>query len=284
MLINFNVEKLNTLLYNFYELTGLTISVWDAQFNQLSFQPVKMREFCRVIKETAKGKQRCFLCDKKLCIECAKTGKPITHYCHAGLVDTAIPIKFKDTVLGYILFGQVVGEKDEHVETRLNQMGKELKLDPALLKNLYDELETFNTEKINAAANILQTATRYLWLSEYIEIGYNTQASQIDDFIRKNIDKDLSLKTLCTEFCISKNKLYEISYESFGASIGEYIANVRIEEAKRLLTSTDYQVSEIGEMVGVYDYNYFIKFFKSQVGTTPLKYRKNFPFNLHENK
>ena len=38
---------------------------------------------------------------------CAKAKKPVTHYCHAGLVDTAVPIRYKDSILGYIMFGQI---------------------------------------------------------------------------------------------------------------------------------------------------------------------------------
>ena len=34
------------------------------------------------------------------------------------------------------------------------------------------------------------------------------------------------------------------------------------------------------ELVGIADYNYFTKFFKSRVGMAPLKYRKEFPFAL----
>ena len=64
--------------------------------------------------------------------------------------------------------------------------------------------------------------------------------------------------------------------------IGEYISLSRINEAKRLLRSTDIPVNQIAVMVGINDYNYFSKFFRIRVGMSPLKYRKNFPFNLHD--
>lgn len=281
MLINFNIDKLDKLLYDFYRLTGLTISVWDAEFRQLSFQPKEMRSFCRIIKSSSEGKHRCFLSDKKVCIECAKSGKPVTHYCHAGLVDTAVPIKFKDTVMGYIMFGQIKDGSSGNTET-LKKLSRELQVDFEVLLTGYKELEIYNKENIAAAANILKMATRYLWLSEYIDIGYNTIASQIDDYIRANIGRDISVKTICGAFGISKNRLYDISHEWFKKPIGDYITQVRIDEAKKLLSSTDIPVNEIACMIGINDYNYFTKFFKSRVGMPPLKYRKGFPFNLHD--
>lgn len=275
MLINFNIEKLDNLLYDFYHITGLTISVWDAKFNQLSYQPKEMCSFCRIIKSSPEGNRRCFLCDKHLCIECGKTGKPATHYCHAGLIDTAIPIKFKDIVMGYMMFGQVIDKDKTKPNSILETLSRELNLQFDSLFDSYHELEVYNEDKIISAANILKSATRSLWLSEYIEIGYNTTASKIDNFIRTHINEEITVKRLCNELGISKNKLYETTHQSFHMSIGEYIASVRIDEAKQLLDSTDYPVTQISTMVGIKNYNYFIKFFKNNVGLSPLKYRKS---------
>lgn len=274
MLINFNIERLDKLLYDFYRITGLTVSVWDSQINQLSFQPKEMRSFCRAIRSTPKGEQLCLLSDRALCMECGKTGKAVSRYCHAGLIDTAVPIKFKDTILGYMMFGQIADKPSSEITPALKKLSENLDMDCDYLHSLYEELETHDAEKIDSIANILKMATRYLWLSEYIKIGYDTTASKIDDYIRTHLKDELSVKTLCSVFNISKNRLYDISHEWFGTSIGEYITNTRIEEAKRLLNTTDLPINQICTAVGIKDYNYFTKFFKSAVGVPPLKYRK----------
>lgn len=274
MLINFNIERLDRLLYDFYQITGLTVSVWDSQINQLAFQPKEMRSFCRAIRSTPKGEHLCFLSDRSLCMECGKTGKAVSRYCHAGLIDTAVPIKFKDTILGYMMFGQIADKPSASVRPALEKLSKNLGLDCDYLHGLYDELETHDSEKIDSIANILKMATRYLWLSEYIKIGYDTTASKIDDYIRTHLNEDLSVGSLCEAFGLSKNRLYDISHEWFGCSIGEYISKLRIEEAKRLLRTTDLPINQICAKVGIKDYNYFSKFFKSFVGLPPLKFRK----------
>jgi YesN/AraC family two-component response regulator len=75
--------------------------------------------------------------------------------------------------------------------------------------------------------------------------------------------------------------LYSAAHKNFGTPIGEYICSLRINEAKRLLESTDLPIQKIAYTVGIQDYNYFAKFFKLRVGISPVKYRKEFPFNLH---
>ena len=275
MLINFNVEKLDKLLYDLYLITGLTVSVWDSQMNQLSFQPKEMRSFCKAIRSTPKGEHLCLLSDRALCMECGETGKAVSRYCHAGLIDTAIPIKFNDTILGFMMFGQIADKPSSEIIPALKRLGENLNMDYKYLHSLYDELGAHDAEKIDSIANILKMATRYLWLSEYIKIGYDTTASKIDEYIRSHLSEELTVKVLCEAFGISKNRLYEISHEWFHCSIGEYIAKTRVEEAKALLSTTDFPINQICAKVGIKDYNYFTKFFKSYVGTPPLKYRKS---------
>ena len=102
MIINYDIDKIKEFLYDFYKITGLTISVWDADINQLAFQPSPMADFCALIKSTPLGKKRCLMSDQKLCADCRVKHGPLTHKCHAGLVDTAIPISFNGYILGYI--------------------------------------------------------------------------------------------------------------------------------------------------------------------------------------
>lgn len=275
MLINFNISKLDKLLYDFYYLTGLSVGIFDNEYNKICFQPKEVKTFCQMINANPEGKKRCDLSDRALCSECAKKGTSVTHYCHAGLLDTAVPIKYKDKILGFMMFGQIAENSKKEITEVLPKLSRELKIDLGELTSAYKTLETYDTEKIEAAINIIKTATRYLWLSEYIEHSYDTVAAQINDYITAHIGENISVQELCTSLGISKNKLYGISHKWFGMSIGEYIAERRTEQAQLLLKTTDLSVAQIAAAVGIRDYNYFTKFFKAQTGMPPLKYRKS---------
>ena len=273
MLVNFNVERLDKLLYDFYRLTGLTVSIWDAELRQISHQPKEMCGFCRLIRSCAAGEARCFESDKSVCHRCTAEGGAVTHRCHAGLVDTAIPITFTDTVMGYMMFGQV-REEGEVPVAALTTLAENLGLAPDALIREYGMLAHYDSERTAAAAAILKAATRYLWLSRYIEIGYHTVASQIDEYIREHIASPITVRELCDRFLISKNRLYSLSHEWFHMPIGDYIINARIRTAKHLLATTALSVGEVGAAVGIGDHNYFTKFFKDHAGVAPLRYRR----------
>ena len=280
MLINFNIERLDRLLWDFYRITGLTVSVWDAKFNMLAYQPKEMSGFCRKIREFPEGKRRCYLSDKAVCGECKKTGQPATHMCHAGLIDSAVPIKYQDEILGFMMFGQAIGTDKKSAYPKIKKLSADLGIKYDMLIDLYEELDIYDEEKISAAANILKMSARYLWLSEYIEIKRDKWATLIEEFVINNLSSELSVSSICQAVGVTKNRLYKTSHDSFGMTIGDYVAAMRIKEAKQLLVSTAMPISEICQRIGVCDYNYFSKFFKAHTGVSPTKFRKEYPFGI----
>ena len=54
-----------------------------------------------------------------------------------------------------------------------------------------------------------------------------------------------------------------------------YLTNIRLEEAVRLLNTTDDKTYVIARKVGYAEANYFSYVFKKHYGISPSKYRKN---------
>ncbi|GGD98208.1 response regulator [Paenibacillus nasutitermitis] len=60
-----------------------------------------------------------------------------------------------------------------------------------------------------------------------------------------------------------------------GQSFHDYVQEVRLNQARVLLRTTDLKVYEIAEQVGIPNSRYFSRLFSEHVGLTPLDYRKN---------
>ena len=56
----------------------------------------------------------------------------------------------------------------------------------------------------------------------------------------------------------------------------DYVHTVRMEEAKQILETTDFNVEKIGEEVGYEDPASFRRLFKRKSGLTPAEYRRLF--------
>ena len=60
-----------------------------------------------------------------------------------------------------------------------------------------------------------------------------------------------------------------------GHNFVNYLKNLRVNEAKRLLEETDLKVNEISGKVGYNNEKHFMKIFKNTCGVSPTEYRKN---------
>ena len=73
---------------------------------------------------------------------------------------------------------------------------------------------------------------------------------------------------------ISGNYLSRLVKKCTGRSVGAWIDIVRIQRAKRLLTSTTLPIIDIAAAVGVDDQSYFSRLFRKATGMTPSAFRK----------
>lgn len=93
-------------------------------------------------------------------------------------------------------------------------------------------------------------------------------------FIKQNYQNKISLKDISEYVCISPSYLCRIFKQETGDSLNQYIASVRVENAKKLLDDTDNKVWEICEKTGYPNPKYFSQVFKKIVGMSPQEYRE----------
>lgn len=84
----------------------------------------------------------------------------------------------------------------------------------------------------------------------------------------------LSVESVARAMNKNRTRLWRCFKREKGMTLEEYIIRVKLNQAAILLqTRPDLTVKEIGEKVGYYCYDYFIRVFREYFGTTPGKYR-----------
>ncbi len=96
----------------------------------------------------------------------------------------------------------------------------------------------------------------------------------ITEYIRGHYSSDLPLRELGRKFGLSESCLSRKFKAVTGMGITEYITNVRIHNAERLLSEGKCSITEVAERCGFNDSNYFASVFKKIKGITPLKFSK----------
>ncbi|WP_438445981.1 response regulator [Gorillibacterium sp. sgz5001074] len=96
----------------------------------------------------------------------------------------------------------------------------------------------------------------------------------VERYIRDNYRKPMTIKEIGARFFLNPVYLGSAFSNKYGIGIIEYIHDLRIQEAKRLLRETDQTVSSIAEAVGYVQYNHFLMEFGKRVAEKPSAYRK----------
>lgn len=94
------------------------------------------------------------------------------------------------------------------------------------------------------------------------------------NYIRDHFSQPIDLDTVAMHANISPNYLSSLFKKENGMSFSEYLTHVRINEAKRLLRTTQMSVAEVAERAGYSDAKYFTKVFSKECGISPKKYQK----------
>lgn len=78
------------------------------------------------------------------------------------------------------------------------------------------------------------------------------------------------------DFHVSESYISRIIKERIGITFKNYLNNLKIEEAKKLLVASSCQINQVAETLGFQNANSFIRVFKKNEGITPGYYQKNY--------
>lgn len=93
------------------------------------------------------------------------------------------------------------------------------------------------------------------------------------EYIQTNYSSPICLGEIADEIHLNKSYLSQLFQRSIGMSYSQYLKNMRIEEAKHLLRTTNMTVLDIAEHVGFSSQNYFTRVFKGEVNISPSQFR-----------
>lgn len=278
-MLKYNLFALQKLMDGIAVLTRAFVTIYADDFHPLKpFGATQQQNtkniFCRNVKTQYHAK--CTQSDVNAFKNFPENENFYYYRCHCGFIEIACRFYSNNTVLGYLLIGPfrdpLTEEKD--VE-RINHLCEEHGFNRDEMLRSYYQIEPFSEEVFLALKNICPPLFDYYDMKNYISEKEDFFAITIEPFLQQNLSSDLSIETLCQNFFVSKKTLYKIFRTNVKLTPNEYIRNLRIEKALELLLSTDMPLTQISATVGIPDYNYFIKIFKSVKGNTPSHYRKN---------
>lgn len=103
---------------------------------------------------------------------------------------------------------------------------------------------------------------------------YSDMVSDIISYLSENHQRDVSLAELGERYKLNPRYLNRIFKGITGFPIFQYQQRIKMEKAKRLLTSSSLSVLDIALELGFESSQYLSRIFKEMTGSTPSEYRK----------
>lgn len=139
----------------------------------------------------------------------------------------------------------------------------------ASLLDMEDLLEVKDPEKWGALvrSRLVPMAHRMKDLHRY-----SPAVSQVLDILKHRFAEPLSLDSVADQIGMSPGRLSRIFASETGQGFSDYLIEIRIGWARRLLSQPGASVKEVSRACGYPDQNYFARLFKRVTGLTPSSY------------
>ena len=244
--------------------------------------------YCMYIKKEKEKYYDCLSMIPKMIKKCITERKTYFGLAHCGIGEFVIPIITKDNVIGAITLGAFTHQNSTVIERikHVVSTSRTLNIDEAI--TLYNEIPTIRTQDFKEVITVLEIIADFL-ASSYsnFSISHNTKelvnhekkalfVEQALEYINSNFNKKITVMDISKYCNFSVSFISHNFKKSVGLSINNYVNKVRIEVSKSFLLNHSIPISEISELVGFPDPNYFSKVFTTLIGYNPLEFRRRF--------
>lgn len=151
-----------------------------------------------------------------------------------------------------------------------------LNVSQLILRELSEKKNGYET----VCRDILEVLLIYIARNEQIGIVASDslrmprECAIVKRYLDSNYARNITLDTLAESTHISKFYLSHTFSRYLGMSPINYLIHRRLQEARDLLTKTDYSIAQIASSVGFSSQSYFSQIFHKFAGMSPNQYRK----------
>ncbi len=103
---------------------------------------------------------------------------------------------------------------------------------------------------------------------------YSPDIREAIGFISRNFTKPIRMEDTAREVNLQSSYFSSKFKLQTGYSFVEYLTNMRVENAKKLLSGSGMKINQVSACSGFEDTRYFSRVFKKHTGMTPTEYRK----------
>ena len=265
----------------FTKATGLPLTLRPLEFWQLAHHGKKHENpFCALLAENPATLSVCLQAHENMI---GHTGAlPHTVTCPFGLTETAVPVRLGQRTIGYLRIGQVL--RHMPVKSDTTKVGRELERHglrlTGELRKAWEKNPLIMPDKYNAIVRLLTFFADQLsaLTNEIVLESQNAGPPLVQkarDYIAQHKTEPLSLSAVAKAAGASVFHFCKVFHKATGLKFTDYVARVRLEEARTQLLNPNRRISEVAYDVGFQSLTQFNRMFKRVFGQSPSEFRQH---------
>jgi len=138
------------------------------------------------------------------------------------------------------------------------------------IRKIVEQVRTMEQLEECIKLTLLGAFEYFLQIKHY---GIRNKIREIRKFIKANYQETITLNGVAEKYFINMSYLSRMFKEETGTNFNDYLNKVRLNKSQELLSNSNLRVTQIAEMVGYENVNYFMRKFKEYYSCTPSEYR-----------
>ena len=178
-----------------------------------------------------------------------------------------------DSQSGYCLLLSFPELSPEEAERRTGEVLKAVR--EAFLKSVGAE-PVFGISSLGSRFDELPGLQREAWklLREGEgSVDVQPKVAEAVRYLQEHYTENISLQSVTDRLNVTPNYLGHLFVRFLERPFTDFLGEIRVEAAKRLLADPARKIYEVAEAVGIFNPSYFIRVFKKHTGMTPNEYR-----------
>src|SRR6266705_2615419 len=272
----------------FTKATGLPLTLRPLEFWQLAHHGKKHENpFCALLAEQPKTLAVCLQAHEEMIQHTGDLPRTVT--CPFGLSETAVPMKLGAETIGYLRIGQVL--RHTPAKSDITKVSRELKRCGVgfgtELRTAWEKNPFIPPDRYNAVVRLLTFfADQLSALSNQLVTEKSNSEPPLVLKAREYIDKhkadELSLADVAKAAGASVFHFCKVFHKATGLKFTDYVARMRVEDARTRLLNPNLRVSEIAYDVGFQSLTQFNRTFKRVFGQSPSDFRAHLSSNKRD--
>lgn len=263
----------------FTKATGLPLALRPLEFWQLEHHDkTNENRFCALLAERPSTLAVCLQSHAEIV---RHTGVcPRTETCPFGLTETAVPVRLGEETIGFLRIGQVL--RRSAIQTDRTRAASKLKECGVPfsggIRKAWEATPIIPKDKYGATVRLLSFFAEQLsaLINQIVLEQQNAEPELVRkarEYIKQHKMEPLSLATVAQASGASIFHFCKVFKKSTGLKFTDYVARIRLEDAKTQLLNPSRRISEVAYDVGFQSLTQFNRMFKRVFGQSPTEFR-----------